>query len=158
MVPWQGLGTAVGELLLYSPQGCLDTLRVLIPSITRRHHWYLCGNISRSRLAFIFAGVNCEINFDDCASNPCVHGMCMDGVNRYSCVCSPGFTGKAPFHWDDSPVAPSLWAKGIERKTTFPMFPTSLSLGRLNVCSCVSLAWFSAYRPSLYHSMKLFIW
>ncbi|KAK2106698.1 hypothetical protein P7K49_016212, partial [Saguinus oedipus] len=36
--------------------------------------------------------VNCEINFDDCTSNPCVHGICMDGINHYSCVCSPGFT------------------------------------------------------------------
>ncbi|KAG8517651.1 Neurogenic locus notch protein 2, partial [Galemys pyrenaicus] len=41
----------------------------------------------------VSAGVNCEINFDDCASNPCVNGACLDGVNRYSCVCSPGFTG-----------------------------------------------------------------
>lgn len=40
------------------------------------------------------AGTNCEINFDDCATNPCDYGICKDGINRYDCVCKPGFTGK----------------------------------------------------------------
>lgn len=40
------------------------------------------------------AGTNCEINFDDCASNPCDYGICKDGINRYDCVCKPGFTGQ----------------------------------------------------------------
>lgn len=40
------------------------------------------------------AGTNCEINFDDCASNPCDYGVCKDGINRYDCVCKPGFTGQ----------------------------------------------------------------
>lgn len=39
------------------------------------------------------AGVNCEVNIDDCASNPCTFGICRDGINRYDCVCQPGFTG-----------------------------------------------------------------
>uniref|UniRef100_A0A6Q2XNC4 Notch receptor 3 n=1 Tax=Esox lucius TaxID=8010 RepID=A0A6Q2XNC4_ESOLU len=39
------------------------------------------------------AGTNCEVNFDDCASGPCDYGICVDGVNRYDCVCKPGFTG-----------------------------------------------------------------
>ncbi|KAI6061295.1 NOTCH3 isoform 3 [Aix galericulata] len=38
-------------------------------------------------------GVNCEVNPDDCASDPCVHGVCQDGIGRYDCVCQPGFTG-----------------------------------------------------------------
>lgn len=38
-------------------------------------------------------GVNCEMNFDDCASNPCDDGICRDGINRYDCICKPGFTG-----------------------------------------------------------------
>lgn len=37
--------------------------------------------------------MNCEINEDDCASNPCVHGECQDGISEYTCVCSPGYTG-----------------------------------------------------------------
>lgn len=39
-------------------------------------------------------GTNCEINFDDCASNPCDYGICKDGINRYECVCKPGFSGE----------------------------------------------------------------
>lgn len=45
-------------------------------------------------LTFFHTGTNCEINFDDCASNPCDYGICKDGINRYDCVCKPGFTGK----------------------------------------------------------------
>uniref|UniRef100_A0A673CQ13 Notch receptor 2 n=1 Tax=Sphaeramia orbicularis TaxID=375764 RepID=A0A673CQ13_9TELE len=41
----------------------------------------------------LFSGVNCEINEDDCASNPCEYGECHDGINEYVCVCTPGYTG-----------------------------------------------------------------
>ena len=40
-------------------------------------------------------GVNCEINEDDCASNPCGYGECHDGINEYKCVCAPGYTGRS---------------------------------------------------------------
>jgi hypothetical protein len=69
----------------------------------------------------LFAGVNCEINFDDCASNPCVHGACVDGINRYSCVCSPGFTGNALVLGVGVPSAPTPWESGMEGKITFQM-------------------------------------
>lgn len=40
-----------------------------------------------------FSGTHCEINEDDCASNPCGNGECLDGINEYKCVCAPGYTG-----------------------------------------------------------------
>jgi hypothetical protein len=41
-----------------------------------------------------FSGSKCEINFDDCAANPCEHGgICMDGPNRYMCYCLAGYSG-----------------------------------------------------------------
>lgn len=40
-----------------------------------------------------YTGTHCEINTDDCASNPCVHGNCSDGIALYKCVCDPGYTG-----------------------------------------------------------------
>lgn len=59
------------------------------------------------------AGVNCEINFDDCASNPCEYGMCEDGINRYDCVCKPGFTGEdlsGHVEPQTSHITQTLWA------------------------------------------------
>ncbi len=41
-----------------------------------------------------FNGTNCEIDIDDCASNPCLNGgTCTDGVNSFTCQCPPEFTG-----------------------------------------------------------------
>lgn len=41
-----------------------------------------------------FTGENCEIDVDDCASNPCQNGgTCADGVNSHTCDCPPGFSG-----------------------------------------------------------------
>ena len=32
-------------------------------------------------------------DIDECSSDPCMEGQCHNGVNKYSCVCSPGYTG-----------------------------------------------------------------
>lgn len=41
-----------------------------------------------------WSGVNCEINIDDCAKQPCVNGgTCRDLVKDYNCECFPGYTG-----------------------------------------------------------------
>jgi Dictyostelium (slime mold) repeat/EGF-like domain len=40
-----------------------------------------------------WAGVNCDIDIDECESNPCVHGECVDLINAYLCDCQPGWTG-----------------------------------------------------------------
>ena len=34
-----------------------------------------------------YEGANCQTNIDECASNPCVHGVCTDGINAYTCDC-----------------------------------------------------------------------
>lgn len=42
-----------------------------------------------------FTGQRCEININDCSSNPCSNGgTCLDGVNDYTCSCAPGYTGQ----------------------------------------------------------------
>lgn len=42
-----------------------------------------------------FTGQRCEININDCSSNPCANGgTCHDGVNEYTCSCAPGFSGR----------------------------------------------------------------
>ncbi|XP_042289870.1 protein eyes shut homolog isoform X1 [Thunnus maccoyii] len=40
-----------------------------------------------------FAGPRCEINVDECSSNPCFHGFCYDVVDGYYCLCNPGYAG-----------------------------------------------------------------
>ena len=40
-----------------------------------------------------FVGDDCEINFDECASNPCGHGICIDDVNSYTCACKGAYSG-----------------------------------------------------------------
>ena len=32
-------------------------------------------------------------DIDECESSPCIHGKCVDGIDKYKCHCEPGFTG-----------------------------------------------------------------
>ncbi|XP_051773782.1 protein eyes shut homolog [Ctenopharyngodon idella] len=40
-----------------------------------------------------FTGARCEINIDECSSNPCLHGFCYDAVDGFYCLCNPGYAG-----------------------------------------------------------------
>ena len=41
-----------------------------------------------------FTGLDCSIDFDDCAAKPCLHNSsCLDKVNNYTCQCTPGYEG-----------------------------------------------------------------
>lgn len=40
------------------------------------------------------AGIDCEVNIDECLSEPCLQdGTCIDGINHYTCDCKSGFFG-----------------------------------------------------------------
>ncbi|XP_028672990.1 LOW QUALITY PROTEIN: von Willebrand factor D and EGF domain-containing protein [Erpetoichthys calabaricus] len=41
-----------------------------------------------------FEGDYCNFSSDNCKSNPCIFGRCVDGLNAYSCECYSGFTGE----------------------------------------------------------------
>lgn len=38
-------------------------------------------------------GLRCELDTDECASQPCVHGSCKDFHGRFECTCHAGYTG-----------------------------------------------------------------
>ena len=42
----------------------------------------------------MFLCCNHYSDVDECASNPCQNGTCMDGINDYTCNCTVGFIGK----------------------------------------------------------------
>jgi hypothetical protein len=42
-----------------------------------------------------WAGINCNMNIDDCANNPCKNSAtCVDGINDFTCICETGWRGK----------------------------------------------------------------
>lgn len=46
-----------------------------------------------------FTGTRCQVNIDDCVSNPCKNGgLCHDSVAGYTCECPLGYTGFFNFH------------------------------------------------------------
>lgn len=51
-------------------------------------------NTSNVSHMFHFLGPRCEVNIDECVSNPCQNsGRCIDAPNRYHCMCPDGFIG-----------------------------------------------------------------
>lgn len=41
-----------------------------------------------------FTGRFCELDIDDCSSQPCVNGRCVDLLDGFRCVCALGYTGR----------------------------------------------------------------
>lgn len=42
-----------------------------------------------------YTGINCEIDINECDSNPCTKGStCNDMINNFTCSCIPGMTGR----------------------------------------------------------------
>ena len=51
-------------------------------------------------MAYI-AGTLCTEEVNECDPDPCNHGAtCVDGVNKYTCICTPGYQGKCDLDLD----------------------------------------------------------
>lgn len=37
---------------------------------------------------------HCETDINECYSDPCHYGTCIDGLASFSCHCNPGYTGR----------------------------------------------------------------
>lgn len=46
-------------------------------------------------LFLVYSGRNCEHKKNECSSNPCHNaGTCVNDINRFTCLCKDGYTGK----------------------------------------------------------------
>lgn len=53
-----------------------------------------CVCLNAFNMKFLNKGKNCEVNIDECRSNPCKNqGSCVDLQNGFKCHCLPSFTG-----------------------------------------------------------------
>lgn len=41
-----------------------------------------------------YTGRLCDVNINDCGSNSCVNGKCIDDIASYRCDCKKGYYGK----------------------------------------------------------------
>ena len=93
-----------------------------------KFHKYLPYNshISLNALLIGFRGKTCNINIDECASNPCnQRGQCIDGINSYTCNCTgSGYTG------------PSCSEDVNECQTTKPCHPNATCINHLGTYEC----------------------
>lgn len=84
---------------------CMIMIMIMIASkiILKAHKMlsYLTWCIQWYLSVLCSAGLQCEVNVDDCAPKQgsweprCLNGgQCVDGVGRYTCSCPPGFVGE----------------------------------------------------------------
>ncbi|XP_077990663.1 atrial natriuretic peptide-converting enzyme-like [Glandiceps talaboti] len=94
-----GYGWVVNCSILPTAQESEDCVRVT-PCLTEPcHNNGTCLPSGENNYTCIctpgYVGVDCEIDFDECGSMPCVNsGTCIDGVNEYSCRCTVGYAGR----------------------------------------------------------------
>lgn len=67
----------------------INTFNTLIITEFKVFFEYLYMLIYISFIISGFAGIDCELNIDECQSSPCQNnGSCTDEINAYTCDCS----------------------------------------------------------------------
>uniref|UniRef100_A0A8C4N059 Sushi, von Willebrand factor type A, EGF and pentraxin domain-containing protein 1 n=1 Tax=Equus asinus asinus TaxID=83772 RepID=A0A8C4N059_EQUAS len=68
--------------------------QLLLMPFFNRSNCYNILHSFRCQCAAGFTGPRCELNINECQSNPCRNqATCVDELNSYSCKCRPGFSG-----------------------------------------------------------------
>ena len=107
-LPWQ---SGVNDFQLVFIQGMYYALYNSHFSAQVCENGGLCIDESDShtcRCASGYTGSYCDIQIDECASNPCQHGAtCTDQLDSYVCTCTPGFQGQnCEINIDDCKTSP----------------------------------------------------
>ena len=100
-----------------------------------------------------YAGNQCQINIDDCPSNPCQGvGTCTDLLNDYYCTCPSGYSGSGtkmctPLNCNQSP--PAVFAASVSNcigtvngATCAPVCASGYLVG--GFFSCSNAEWFGS--------------
>lgn len=82
-----------GECLERSTQAQYKSIKPMIPEIFTHEFNYANASGYECMCKTGTIGENCEINIDECASNPCYEGTCKDKIGKYECECNKGFEG-----------------------------------------------------------------
>jgi len=106
------------DLIIISLFNSLFLLCPAVPFVAtvalfRTRKYSLCYPLSSSYQcdceATGFVGDHCEEDIPECASDPCQHGAtCLEGINRYQCLCWPGTPPTAPFFSHHSSLLKAL--------------------------------------------------
>lgn len=69
----------------------------VLSSNTQDYHEHHTANsiCETQKCLWLFTGVLCEENIDECNALPCLHNAtCIDGIASYSCQCTEGYSGR----------------------------------------------------------------
>ena len=81
-----------------------------------------------------FTGGSCQININECQSNPCQNGgTCRDGTDQYWCTCMPGF-------YNDAAVNNTICAQEVDECAPSPCKNGATCVDAINIyhCTCTS--------------------
>uniref|UniRef100_A0A1I8JAA5 Delta-like protein n=1 Tax=Macrostomum lignano TaxID=282301 RepID=A0A1I8JAA5_9PLAT len=133
---------------LQSVENGLSSTKIMLSWCSLQHlvllifvHQAVAASVSHDRRP---DGTDCEINIDDCASKPCINGLCSDLVNDYSCSCFTGWEGRScSFNHNDCPTSACLnGGRCIDGNGTFTCDCTDTGFAgdrcQINIDDCAS--------------------